>query len=133
MFERFLNTRLLYILPILKLLVKLQACTLQTWTDAWNHYNKSSLLLETRWFYLTYVTPHILYLAFIISLGIYNTLVELVGNKAKGKSRAYQRVRNVCFQKIWRALFPWNTRFEIRPFASLPTNSMKVVFLQNLF
>ena len=27
------------------------------------------------------------------------------------------------FQKIWRALFSWNTRFEIRPFALLPTNS----------
>ena len=25
------------------------------------------------------------------------------------------------FQKIWRALFSWNTRFEIRPFALLPT------------
>ena len=26
------------------------------------------------------------------------------------------------FRKIWRALFSWNTRFEIRPFAILPTN-----------
>ena len=26
------------------------------------------------------------------------------------------------FRKIWRALFSWNTRFEIRPFALLPTN-----------
>ena len=25
------------------------------------------------------------------------------------------------FRKIWRALFSWNTRFEIRPFALLPT------------
>ena len=25
------------------------------------------------------------------------------------------------FQKIWGALFSWNTRFEIHPFASLPT------------
>ena len=24
-------------------------------------------------------------------------------------------------RKIWRALFSWNTRFEIRPFALLPT------------
>ena len=30
---------------------------------------------------------------------------------------AYQRVRNVCFWKIWHALFFWNMRFEIRPFA----------------
>ena len=26
------------------------------------------------------------------------------------------RIRNVRFRKIWRALFSWNTRFEIRPF-----------------
>ena len=26
------------------------------------------------------------------------------------------------FRKIWRALFSWNTRFEIRPFALLQTN-----------
>ena len=26
------------------------------------------------------------------------------------------------FQKIWRAWFSCNTRFEIRPFALLPTN-----------
>ena len=25
------------------------------------------------------------------------------------------------FRKIWRALFSWNTRFEICPFALLPT------------
>ena len=29
------------------------------------------------------------------------------------------------FWKIWRALFSWNTRFEIRLFALLPTNSWK--------
>ena len=34
---------------------------------------------------------------------------------------AYQGVRNVRFWKIWHALFPWNTRFDIRPFALLPT------------
>ena len=33
----------------------------------------------------------------------------------------YQGVRNVRFRKIWRALFSWSTRFEIRPFALLPT------------
>ena len=27
------------------------------------------------------------------------------------------------FRKIWRALFSWNTRFEICPFTLLPTNS----------
>ena len=34
------------------------------------------------------------------------------------------------FRKIWRALFPWNTRFEIRPFALLPTIKAKAL---NLF
>ena len=44
------------------------------------------------------------------------------------------------FQKIGRALFSWNTRFEIRPFALLPTNleglfhkiilAEKIIFLQ---
>ena len=28
--------------------------------------------------------------------------------------------KTFVFWKIWRALFPWNTRFEIRPFALLP-------------
>ena len=36
---------------------------------------------------------------------------------------AYQGVRNARISKIWRALFPFNTCFEIRPFALLPTNS----------
>ena len=31
------------------------------------------------------------------------------------------------FRKIWRALFSWNVRFEIRPFALLPTNHQKPV------
>ena len=38
---------------------------------------------------------------------------------------AYQRVRNVFFQKVWRALFSWNTHFEIRPFALLQTKYQK--------
>ena len=33
------------------------------------------------------------------------------------------------FRKIWRALFSWNTRFEIRPFALLPTKSQ---YLRNI-
>ena len=36
-----------------------------------------------------------------------------------------QRVKYVCFWKIWRGLFSWNTLFEIRPFALLPTNNKK--------
>ena len=27
----------------------------------------------------------------------------------------------IVFRKIWRALFFWNTRFDIHPFALLPT------------
>ena len=34
---------------------------------------------------------------------------------------AYQGVKMFVFRKIWRALFSWNTRFEIRPFVLLPT------------
>ena len=34
----------------------------------------------------------------------------------------YQGVRNVRFWKIWRALLSCYLRFEIRPFALLPTN-----------
>ena len=34
------------------------------------------------------------------------------------------------FRKIWRALFSWNTRFEIRPFTLLPSNCEFVV-IQN--
>ena len=33
-----------------------------------------------------------------------------------------RKVRNVSFRKIWRALFSCNTRFQIHPFALLPTN-----------
>ena len=33
----------------------------------------------------------------------------------------YQDVRNVRFRKIWRAWFSSNTRYDIRPFALLPT------------
>ena len=29
-------------------------------------------------------------------------------------------------REIWRALFPWNTRFEIRTFALLPTIYQKL-------
>ena len=33
----------------------------------------------------------------------------------------YQGVKKFIFRKIWCALFSWNTRFEIRLFALLPT------------
>ena len=33
------------------------------------------------------------------------------------------------FRKIWGALFSWNTRFEIRSFALLPTNWQNKDFL----
>ena len=70
-----------------------------------------------------------------------------VGNKAKGriskrvfqenKTRqifrktniSYPLVENVCFRKNWRALFSWNTRIEIRPFALLTTFFFSVVRL----
>ena len=34
----------------------------------------------------------------------------------------YQGVKNVRFRKIWRALFSYNTGFDIRTFALLPTS-----------
>ena len=38
------------------------------------------------------------------------------------RTRAYQGVKNVrFFRKICLALFSWNIRFEMRPFALLPT------------
>ena len=36
----------------------------------------------------------------------------------------------VVFRKIWRALFSWNTCFEIRPFDLLPTNDGIISTLQ---
>ena len=49
------------------------------------------------------------------SLGRNGLIEEFVSNKAKG-------VRNVHFPKFWRALFSCYLFFEIRTFASLPTN-----------
>ena len=67
-------------------------------------------------------------------------MIHFVGDKAKGRiskrvfqennarqifrktNISYQGVRKFVFQKTWRALFSWNTRFKIRPFAILPTN-----------
>ena len=53
---------------------------------------------------------------------------------------AYQGVRNVRFSEIWCALFSWNTRFEIRPFAILLTiyktdlkNSFRKTYLKQVF
>ena len=37
------------------------------------------------------------------------------------------------FQKICRALFSWNTRFEIRPFTLLPTTTWKKVSKNRFF
>ena len=73
--------------------------------------------------------------------------IDLVGNKAKGRilkrvfqenkacqtnisytliptrTCAYQGLKNVCISENLAAFFSWNTRFEIRPFALLPTIS----------
>ena len=52
------------------------------------------------------------------------------GRNTSSVIRQKGKFQNVCvsegkkcsfFWKIWRALFCWNTRFEIRPFALLPT------------
>ena len=55
-----------------------------------------------------------------------NDVFEFVGNKAKGQICVRFRGKGMfVFRKIWHALFSWNTRFEIRPFASLPTSLQK--------
>ena len=38
----------------------------------------------------------------------------------------YQEVRNICFSENLACFFSWNTRFEIPPFALLPTISAKL-------
>ena len=53
---------------------------------------------------------------------------KYVGNKAKGRisERVFQENKtHQIFRKtnIWRALLSWDTRFEILPFALLPTSS----------
>ena len=71
--------------------------------------------------------------------------IQFAGNKAKRQiwNRVFKKKNKACqifrktiisyplyisgdktfvFRKIWRALFSWNTRFEIHPFALLPTN-----------
>ena len=60
---------------------------------------------------------------------------QFVGNKAKRRisKRLFQEIKargnmrvsegnKFVFRKIWPALFSWNTHFEIRPFALLPTS-----------
>ena len=49
-------------------------------------------------------------------------LIDFNSSIIRQNTCAYQGVRNVRFSEIWRALFSWNTRFEILPFALLPKN-----------
>ena len=64
-------------------------------------------------------------------------MLHYVGNETKGriskrvfqenKARQIFQKTNISYPQIrtctWRALFSWNIRFEILPFALLPTNS----------
>ena len=101
---------------------------------------------------------HFLLLSFTFLILNHVTMAFIEGNKTKGESQngcfkktkakfskkmniyysliristcAYQGVRNVLSRKIWRALFSWKTRFEIRPFALLPTIYRVINFLQD--
>ena len=75
-------------------------------------------------------------------------MANLVGNKAKGwiskwvfqenklpnfpKNKYFLPLigtRTFVFQKIWHALFSWNTRFKICPFILLPTISVRCKLL----
>ena len=51
----------------------------------------------------------------------------------KHKLCAYQGVKMCVFRKFWRALFSWNTRFEIPPFALLRTKYQTINTLQIIF
>ena len=44
-----------------------------------------------------------------------------MSNFLKNEHVHISREEMFFFRKIWRALFSWNTRFEIRPFTLLPT------------
>ena len=43
------------------------------------------------------------------------------------------RIKNIPFSEIWRALFSWNTRFEIRPSALLLTILFTNFLAMNVF
>ena len=80
----------------------------------------------------------------------YEREYKLIDNKAKGQISKWvlqenkaghnfqktnishhtsdKKLEMFVFRKIWRALFSCNTRFEIRIFALLPTNSASKVF-----
>ena len=38
------------------------------------------------------------------------------------KTGVSRKQSTLAYRKIWRALFSWNSRFDIQPFALLPTN-----------
>ena len=56
-----------------------------------------------------------------ISYPLIRTCPFLIPWYAHGRVRIREKEMFV-FRKIWRALFSWNSRFKIRPFALLPTN-----------
>ena len=83
-------------------------------------------------------------------------LMHTVSNKAEGRisKRVFQenktrqifrktnifyllirtRIKNIPFSEIWRALFSWNTRFEIRPSSALLLTILFTNFLaMNVF
>ena len=49
---------------------------------------------------------------------VISSVIRQMGESQNG---CFKKTRNTKFPKIWLALFSWNTRFEIRPFALLPT------------
>ena len=49
----------------------------------------------------------------------------------ENKARQISRKTNI-FRKIWRALFSWNTRFEIHPFALSPTKCSNLFMIITL-
>ena len=57
------------------------------------------------------------------SIKLYNSLA--IRQKGESHNGSYKKIKHAKFskkQKFWHALFSYNTYFEIRTFAQLPTN-----------
>ena len=60
----------------------------------------------------------------VFSIGFLSSVIRQKGESQNGcfkKTKHSKFSEMFVFRKIWRALFSWNIRFEIRPFALLPT------------
>ena len=77
-----------------------------------------SFATKVKGFLLFYYCYKALDLRFFRGSWLQLSSIYIVGNKAKGDIRGEKMF---VFRKIWQYYFSWNIRFEIRPFALLPT------------